>query len=232
MNYLKTIGIVISLIVVVCGSVKIYATQDVVENSNKVQDDVKSEVRNVSGFSKIDIGGTIVGNITVGKDFSVVVEAKEQVLSEIITKVEDNTLKVKFEKGFWKRMKKKYRNTKAKVTISLPMLEDLDVSGASRVSAVGVNSDKFNLDVSGASSVNIEGSAREIIADISGASSLRASKLLSEVMDMDLSGASSARVNVSTELRVDASGASSVRYTGEPSIEKDTSGASSVRRMK
>lgn len=232
MNYLKTIGIMISLIVVVCGSITIYATQNADETLSKSQDDVRSEVRNVSGFNKIDVGGTITAIITVGKDFSVVVEAREKILPEIITKVEDNTLKVKFEKDFWKRMRKKYRNTKAKVTISLPMLDDLDISGASSANVTGVNTDKFNLDVSGASSVRIEGSAREIIADISGASNLKADKLLSEIIDMDLSGASSARVNVTSELRVDASGASSVRYTGEPRVEKDTSGASSVRRMK
>lgn len=233
MNYLKSIFLIAILTVGVFGINQIINQAQIDQNDQRIEftDDLISEVRNVSGFDGVDIGGTITAKVTVGQNFSVVVEAEKDILPKIITKVKNNDLIVKFEKGFWKNRSYKSRKIKVRVTISLPALEDLDVSGASKASVSGVNSDKLTIDVSGASNVNIEGSAREIEVDLSGASSLMAKSLLSEVAEMDLSGASSAKINVTNSIRVDASGASSVRYLGDPQVQKDTSGASSIRRL-
>jgi len=194
------------------------------------QDDLKSEVRNLSGFDGVSIGGSITATVTAGQNYEVVVAAKQEVLPKVITKIKGNTLHVEFEKNWWKGMKKKYKRTNVRVTISLPELKDLDVSGASKATVAGLNNERLTIDVSGASDVSIEGTAREINIDLSGASNLKAENLHSEVAEMDLSGASSAKVNVSGKLNVDASGASSVRYIGDPNVTKDTSGASSVSR--
>lgn len=235
MNFLKTICLATVLVVTGCGIMANGTEKDVRDNASveagESGDDLRSEVRNLSGFNGIDVGGTIVADITVGQDFKVVVEAKESILPKIFTKVENNTLKVNFEKNWWKSLKSKSRDTKARVTISLPMLDDLNISGASKATVTGVNSEKLTIDVSGASNVSIEGFAREVVVDLSGASSLKADGLLSEVAEMDLSGASSAKVNVTSQLNVDVSGASSVRYKGDPVVKKDTSGASSVRKQ-
>lgn len=236
MNYLKAILLVTGLFVIGCSANAYtekasFEKETVSVGTSEINDDVKSEERNLSGFDGVSVGSTISANVTVGQDFKVVVEAKESILPKVITKIKDGSLIVKFEKDWWRSLDRKSKNNGAKVTISLPFLDDLDVSGASKASVAGVNSEKMTIDVSGASNVSVEGSAREIDVDLSGASSLQANRLISEVADMDLSGASSARVNVANSLRVDASGASSVRYMGSPQISKDTSGASSVRRQ-
>ena len=234
MNYLKAIILITGIFVFGCSASannkeSVTKQKTIKINSIETNDDLKSEERNLSGFKGVSIGSTISANITVGQEFKVVVEAREDLLPKVITKIKRNSLIVKFEKGWWKNSNRKSRNNSAKVTITLPYLDDLDVSGASRATVSGVNSDKMTIDISGASSARVEGTARDIDVDLSGASSLKASKLLSEIAVMDLSGASSAKVNVTNSIRVDASGASSVRYIGNPQIQKDTSGASSVR---
>ena len=84
----------------------------------------KTETRNVSGFKKVDAGGAINVEIAVQKDFSVTVEADDNLLTNIKTEVSGNTLKIYSED----RISPK---TKIKVVISMPAIEALDVSGAS-----------------------------------------------------------------------------------------------------
>lgn len=191
-------------------------------------DDLKSESRNHTGFDKVSIGGAMIATINAGQSFEVTVEAKADVLPKVISKVEDGRLIIKMEKNWWKSMKKKYKRSNVRVTVSLPALKDVDISGASKATVAGINNDKLSIDISGASDVKIEGTARDVEIDLSGASNLRAGGLYTQIANMDLSGASRAEINVASSLDVDASGASSVKYIGEPSVRKDTSGASSV----
>ncbi|HUF03136.1 MAG TPA: head GIN domain-containing protein [Aridibacter sp.] len=191
------------------------------------QDNYRSEARNVSGFTGVDIGGAMEAEITVGGSYEVIIEAKEDVLPRIITEVRNGSLVVKHDKA-WKEKTDWKQRGKVKVTVSLPTLDNLDISGASAAKVTGVNSDKIDIDVSGASSVSIDGSARSATIDISGASNIKAIGFTTDTADIDASGASSIKLNVVSDLRADASGASSVCYGGSPRVQKDTSGSASV----
>ncbi|MCO6512334.1 MAG: DUF2807 domain-containing protein [Aridibacter famidurans] len=191
------------------------------------QDEYRSETRNVSGFTGVDIGGAMEAVITVGGSYEVVIEAKESVLKEIVTEVRNGNLIVKHDRDWNEKWDSKKRG-KIKVAVSLPSLDDLDISGASVAKVTGVNSDKIDIDVSGASSVSIDGSSRSATIDISGASNIKATSFTVDSADIDASGASSIKLNVVSELRADASGASSVCYGGSPRVQKDTSGSASV----
>ncbi|REJ76216.1 MAG: DUF2807 domain-containing protein [Acidobacteria bacterium] len=190
--------------------------------------DYRSEARNVSGFTGVDIGGAMEADITVGGAYEVIIEAKADVLPKIITEVRGDSLIVKHDKAWGEKMDWKNRG-KVKVTVTLPTLNDLDISGATRAVVKGVNSDTIDIDVSGASSVVLDGSARTSMIDVSGASSIKAIGFTTDSAEIDASGASSIKLNVTSQLRADASGASSVCYGGSPSVQKDTSGSSSVK---
>lgn len=192
------------------------------------QGEYRSEARNVSGFTGVDIGGAMEAVITVGGSYEVIVEAKADVLPKIITEVRGGSLVVKQDKEWNSKIDWKKRG-KVKVSVSLPTLDDLDISGASSAKVTGVNADRLKIDVSGASDVSIDGYARTTDIDASGASNLDANRLQTDVAEIDASGASSVKLSVSSQLRADASGASSVCYGGNPSVQKDTSGASSVK---
>jgi hypothetical protein len=191
------------------------------------QDNMRSEVRNVSGFTGVDIGGAMEATITSGQAFEVIIEAKSDVLPQIKTVVKGNTLYVKHDSDWNDKMSWKKRG-KVKVTVSLPMLDNLDISGATNAKVTGVNTDKMDIDISGASTVSLEGNAQSSTIDISGASNLKAISFTSDSVNIDASGASSVKLSVINELRADASGASSVCYSGNPRVQKDVSGSSSV----
>lgn len=184
----------------------------------------KSEKREVSGFKQVAAGGAITLEIVAQKDFSVEVQADDNLLALIKTEVSGDTLKISSEE----RISPK---TKILVKISMPELNSLDVSGASGAAVSNVKTDMLKLEASGASKIKIDGQANRLESNASGASGIDAEGLKVENADIEASGASNTTVSAINELKADASGASTIYYTGEPkSISPKTSGASSVKK--
>jgi Putative auto-transporter adhesin, head GIN domain len=184
---------------------------------------MKTETRDVSGFTAIDVSGAFEVEIVAQKDFSVEVEADDNLLELIKTEIDGDTLKIKSEKSI-------KSSNPLRIRISAPNIESLDLSGASKVNIVNLNNDSLSLDSSGASKIKLEGTTKNFDVEMSGASKLDAENLKAENVSVDSSGASSAYVYVTNELKVDLSGATNVTYSGSPkSVHKKASGASSVK---
>jgi len=185
---------------------------------------MKTEPRNVSGFSKIEAGGAINIEVTVQKDFSVTVEGDDNLLQHIKTEVSGDTLKI-YNEG------KLSMKTKVNVKISMPEINGLNISGASNATVTNVKSNSLELEASGASKVKVEGEVESLKSDASGASKIDAKNLRAENADVEASGASSSTVFSSNELKADASGASNIYYVGEPkNLNQKSSGASSIKK--
>ena len=185
---------------------------------------MKSETRNVSGFSKIEAGGALNIELTAQKDFNVVVEADDNLLPYIKTEVSGDTLKI-FTDG------KVSMQSKASVKISMPDVKVLNISGASDTSVSNVKTDALDLKASGASKIIINGEARDLRAEASGASGIDAEMLKVENASVEATGASSATISAANELKAEATGASSIYYTGNPrNVVPKSSGASSVKK--
>lgn len=183
-----------------------------------------TEKREVSNFKAVDVGGVFQVEITAQKEFSVEVQADDNLLPLIKTEIRNGVLKIESENKF---------NTKNPiiVRISAPDIENLEVSGASKVTLTNLSNDNLQIDASGASKVKVEGTTTNLKVDVSGASKIDAENLKAENVSVDASGASNVNVFVSNELKIDASGASSVSYSGTPTnLEKKTSGASSIKQ--
>jgi hypothetical protein len=89
----------------------------------------------------------------------------------------------------------------------------------------------IEFDISGASTVQLDGSANDIDANLSGASQLNLEDFPVNNADINFSGASSGTVNLGGSLDANLSGASRLWYIGEPtSTDINTSGASTVSK--
>lgn len=202
-----------------CGSVKINNFTGIKGSGTS-----KTEQRSVTGFKEIEAGGAVNLEVDAQKDFSVTVEADDNLLQYIKTEVSGNTLKI-YSEG------KISPTAKLNVKISMPELTGLDVSGASDAKVTNVKADSLELKASGASEIIIGGEARELKADASGASKINAENLKTQNADVDANGASAATVTATDQLNVQASGASKISYTGEPkNVKQDSSGASSINK--
>jgi hypothetical protein len=113
--------------------------------------------------------------------------------------------------------------------LSSPERFDIDLSGASGID-VDVKAPHINAELSGASSITLAGETKDLEIEGSGASEAKCFELLSENTRVDISGACSAEVHASVQLNVEASGASEVRYKGSPSLKQSVSGASSINK--
>jgi len=195
-----------------------------------------------TNFTGVNVGAHFDVSITPGEQFNVAIAAEPHTHKLLKAEVKRSVLHVGFTKSV--------RNPgKVVVDIVMPTLDYLSAGGAADVDvARGFNSNKIDVDGSGAASINIDINANTIIADLSGASDLdikgrtndlnldgsgatdfAGRRLVVTNAKIDLSGSSSASVDVRNNLIVDLSGSSDVRCERQPQqLKVDTSGASDV----
>jgi hypothetical protein len=208
------------------------------------------ERRDVSGFSRVTLGG--VGDLVIrqGDSEGLEVEADEQVLRRIVTRVEDRTLFIDLDPGVWWR---RLTDATKKIRYDLTMREmaGIALSGIGTIQASGVSSERLQLVVSGAGRLRVTDlSARDLTAVISGAGSCEVSGRV-ETQDLQVTGAGSFKapdlrssrtkallsgtggitVNVDQTLDATISGAGSIKYHGEPTVFQRITGVGSVRSL-
>ena len=199
-----------------------------------------------SGFNKLSMGSAFKIDVKQGSGYSVTTAGREEDLKDIEASVKGGTLHLGYKSNGWNKNRKTVM-----VNITMPSLEAVDFSGASKATVANFPSTKnLDIEVSGASSVMITSNAPKITFDLSGASSLtlygrgdvltgelsgassfKGREFSAKVANLDASGASSAAVVASATVNAEASGASSIRYSGgAKDVHSSTSGASSVKR--
>lgn len=204
----------------------------------------KSEVREVSDFSKIKISGALNVLYTSSDTSSVKINARESELERIKTRVENSTLIISMKGDV---------DGPVTVYVKNKNLNGLDASGATDFKTLNqVKSDSFNLKASGASSVKLiieansincfevgashivlEGTTNLLAANVSGAASLKAYNLIAKTAVIDASGASSVKVNVTEKLNSSASGASDIKIKGDPKeFSAEASSAANISKSK
>jgi len=204
------------------------------------------EKRDVSSFNELSVSSAFVVEVSVGDVEALEIEAEERILDDIITEVRNGRLVIKLKDS---RDTRRMRDSpRAYVTVT--SLDAIGISGAVKLTTFDpIKTERFKLNISGASVAKVEvecedlrveaSGASEIVLEgktdtqfvrTSGATSYSAYNLESNIAEIKMSGAGSARVSVAEELDCRLSGASDVRYKGSPKVNSSTSGASSVRR--
>jgi hypothetical protein len=225
----------------ICSTVLLFA--------QKVINDPNAEVRSVSGFHAIHVSNSFDVYITQGNEEALAVSSNhKEDMDKIITKVENGVLKIWLDE----KMRWGLKNRKLKAYISVKQLSEirgsgatdfniegelkaenlkLNLSGASDLKGKLTVTGKLQTSISGASDINISGSAEELVVSASGASDVKAYDFTTNTCQVDASGASGVKITVNKEMSARLSGASSVSYKGTAMIKDiKTSGASSISR--
>ncbi|MHB0875022.1 MAG: head GIN domain-containing protein [Anaerolineae bacterium] len=200
----------------------------------------------VEGFTGIDAGSAFEIEVAQGDEFHVDVTAEEGTFRYIEVDTTGSVLRLHLNhSGFFS-----FGRATLRARVTMPRLESLDLSGASRCDLKDFGAEdveialsgasklsgelqaaRLTFDLSGASSTTLEGSVDAIDATLSGASALDLRDAPAATAAVELSGASSARIDVSERLRYDLSGGSTLRYSGSPEVtEAEVSGGSRVSR--
>ena len=206
---------------------------------------MKTEEFNSSDFTRVAVGGAFEVEVVHSNSYSVSVTADDSLFKNLKVTKEGETLKV----GHSKHIGWRVRTSRPKAKITMPVLNELKLSGASKGTVSGFNSlEDFKLNLSGASSVTgditasnaeidcsgasrveLTGSAENAVIEASGASRMELAGFSVHDAAIKLSGASRSTVKLDGTLNAKLSGASKLRWIGNPIVgDIKTSGASTL----
>lgn len=204
----------------------------------------------LNDFSSVEAQGIYNIFIEQGDDYNVVVKGNDRYKEEVMIKKYGSVLEIGMSRRDWDLLENIDEDFRLNVYITMPDLQSLeskglvnfelsrfkgnnlsiDLSGASSAD-LNLNFDNVTLDLSGVSSVDLLGAIHFMEADLSGASSLRAFDCGVHDLELSASGASNAKVSAEHRLTIETSGVSTVRYKGnaEPKV-KDEDDWSTIKR--
>ena len=211
-------------------------------NGIKGNGNVQTEQRKIAEpFTKISVNRGIEVIVEQGDVVKVEVEADENLLKLITTKVENGTLVISSEENI-------YSAEKEVVRVTMPTIEGLETTSGSNLSSASVlkgtkvyvkSSSGSEIDVNAefdtissestsGSNITLSGKALKFTSASSSGSEIEAGNLLAnEVIAQSTSG-SSTNVNPRVSLNAKASSGSSIEYKNTPKtiVKEETSGGS------
>jgi len=198
-------------------------------------------------FTEIAASGAFNIDVRQGSEYKISADGSQRFVDNLEIEKGGDRLKIKSRHGI-NFLGKSHRGT---VSITLPGLSKLEITGASQAVISGFDGGKMKLEVTGASEVEMKssfeelkvevsgastttlsGSGTELKATVNGASRLKAFGYETKNCTIHVNGASKAEVNATEELTAEANGASDILYKGLPKITSDVTGFSSMKPSK
>lgn len=201
------------------------------------------ETRNTGSFTGVKLEESFDVELSTGP-LSVVVEADENLMEFVSTRVNGNELEITSDDNVRLRSKKPIL-----IKISLPSYSNIAVSGSGRINAVNtletaneltlrnsgsgqlnlkINAPEVNASLSGSGLISLQGDAKSVEAKVSGSGDFDAHQLKAETAAITVSGSGDATIFGSDKIEAKVSGSGSVRYKGGGTVRNTVSGSGSV----
>ena len=132
---------------------------------------ITSENRTVNStnFTEIRIEGSMNVNVKQGDSVKIVARDYANLLPYLETRVSGNTLVIAYRNNTW------LNNTQGEVTVTMPKLTNVELSGSGDVGTIGAFSfTDLGMSISGSGNFSFSGSAKNLNAKISGSGNIRA----------------------------------------------------------
>ena len=170
---------------------------------------VVTEEKGFSDFKYVEVTGTFEVEIVQSDTFNTTIEADETMFDYVSVTKERDTLKISLSpRHTFTDFTLQAKTLKA--TVTMPSIYGLELSGASKGAARGFKSlDNFNLDVSGASSLDMDDiKVGDLSMEVSGASRVSGNMTAADIK-LELSGASKVELaGLADDIMLKISGAS------------------------
>ena len=206
-----------------------------------------TERRNVGNFDKLSFAVAGEVEITLGSEFKVTLEGNKDFIDEVITDVNNGTLRIRVENRFFSG----FNNERIKVYITMPAVNGISVSGSGKVSMEEpLRSDNFvarisgsgdiylnvinlgeaSCSISGSGTLNVleGGNISELEISISGSGDLISPKVKIGSLSASISGSGRCECEVTDDLQAQISGSGRIFYSGNPKIDVRVSGSGRV----
>jgi Putative auto-transporter adhesin, head GIN domain len=201
--------------------------------------------RTTSDYDEISTGGAFSVELVAGKEGAITMVGDDNLLELIITKVENNKLKIYIEKGTWFDS----RGELIKITVPFEDISKVDFGGSGKITTknpiktsnlevnlsgsgnakIDASTSSLSAILSGSGNLNMKGSTNEISVKLSGSGGIDCSSLTSENATALISGSGNIDLNCSKSLIGKISGSGNIIYSGNPeSVEKKISGSGNI----
>ncbi len=206
------------------------------------------EDRDVEGFDSIHLSGMGNVHIELGDKETLIIEAEDNLLKYLETKVQGRTLKIGTKDNVNLRPKESidfYLTVKELDSIKISGSGDIrlpdwlagtfsiDISGSGDVRLDSLSANWLDVEISGSGRVDVNGGKVEKQdIDINGSGDYRARDLESSRAKVRVSGSGEATLWATDELEVDISGSGDVFYFGDAFLDDDISGSGDIERLR
>lgn len=206
---------------------------------------IVTETRKTGSFNGISVGGGFEVEVKIGDVSSVVVEADDNIMKYIETKVSGNTLKISTE-GMHN-----YSDVHMKVFVTAPAITNIKASASADVIAESiltgsnrltfkasssasikaeVNAPEIETDASSSATITLTGKTKTHKTEASSSAEIKAFGLLSENTTAHASSSANIEIHASVNLDAKASSSGSVEYKGAAAVSKSESSSGSVSK--
>jgi hypothetical protein len=182
-----------------------------------------SEERALDPFTSIELTGAPDVHVTVGGEQAVLVEADDNLLELVETRVRGRTLKIETRESYSSRLG-------VTITLTTPALESVSVAGSGDVTVEGVDADSFEVSVTGSGDVRASGKSRSVEAAVTGSGDIDLSGLEAVRGYAHVTGSGDIRIHATEELTAKIMGSGDVDYTGSPGkVDSQVVGSGDVK---
>jgi hypothetical protein len=192
---------------------------------------VVTETKTTGDYDAIIVAGSFDVNLVAGKEGKIILKGEENLLSVIKVEVEDNTLKIYVDKTF-----NIQSTSKIEITVPFEKISAVSLSGSGNLKTkdqiksetfaaklagsgnvnLNVDSNDFELSLSGSGDAILKGSADKFTSKLAGSGNVNASDLKSKTVDANVSGSGNSIVNCEGSLTARVAGSGNIKYLGNP----------------
>jgi hypothetical protein len=169
-----------------------------------------TQARKLAPFGAIELSGSNIVTVQVGRPQTVLVHADRNVLSRVTTAVRSGNLIIGNEPG---TLASKSRMS---VEISTPSVSTLRLSGSGTISAHGIRSQHLTVVVSGSGVIEASGQVTSLNANVSGSGDAMLGELASQDATATLGGSGTIVLTATRSLNASVTGSGSILYAGDP----------------
>jgi hypothetical protein len=208
-----------------------------------------TETRTATQFQGLSVSVPADAYFTQSPDYSVTLEAQQNILDEIETVVSDNVLKIRFRHsnvdirtsqgitihvtGPTARILEMNGSGNLMITGKIDPTElDVNVSGSGNVDIGEIETNRIEAVISGSGRINVEaGAANSEKITISGSGDADLAEIIVKDAEALISGSGSMKIHATETLKAKISGSGTVYYKGSPDIHSTISGSGSVVKL-
>jgi hypothetical protein len=182
-----------------------------------------TQSRVVPTFSSVDLPGSNIVTVAVGRRQSVVVHADSNLLRNVTTRVVAGTLIVGTTGSFSTRIP-------MSVQVSVPSLAAVTLSGSGEISVTGIDASRLTATLPGSGALYANGTVTRLDVTLGGSGLAQLDNLVARDVHAVVTGSGLIRVTATASLNAAVTGSGAIIYSGNPLVTSSVTGSGAITR--